>query len=349
MPPEDSWDAVQAAAERHQLQPALWPAVRRLGAVDAVPAGARRDLEEHLRRNQVRNLLLRRQLVEAAGALNLAGIEPMALKGALALARPVFPDPGARYMDDLDLLIRADDLPRATEVLTSLGYEARPWRFNDFSGPAHDLPFFGLGRPGPVELHVELGRTTVAGVLPSAALWQRTEPLELDGCRLWAPWPAHQVLHNVLHAQVHDRAHAVGALPLRDLYSLAWTLHRFGDHLDWDEVVGRMGAGDLAPVLRDHMHMARRLLSVPVPRIVTPGTRSRLHLLRVGAYTALGFPEDVERRLRFTFAADHMGHLYGPFDGSMALSAARGRHAGRLALGLLGRARHRSVRGRGRR
>ncbi|MDP8975954.1 MAG: nucleotidyltransferase family protein [Actinomycetota bacterium] len=334
-----SWEAIARAAERHDLLPALWPAVTGLGGQNAVPATVARRSEEHHRRNRVRNLLLRRQLVHVTRTLNGVGIEPLVLKGGTSIVQPLFPDPGARYMADLDLMLRPDQLAPAGRALTSLGYEERPWRFNDFSGPAHDSPFFMDGQPGPVELHGELGPSSVAGVLPAAAVWEQAVPSEADGTRLWLPSPTHLVLHNVLHAQVHSRGHAVGALPLRDLYTLAWIVHRHGHEVDWDEVVERLRRQGLERVLCSHLFMAQCLLGVPMPGHLKRSVGAVVHLIRVGMYAALEFPEDLERRIRLAFESEYMGHLYGPFDRRAALNGARARHAARLIWGCVRRER----------
>ena len=85
------------------------------------------------------------------GLLAAAGIRALELKGA-SLAREAHGDVGLRESADIDLLVDADELPRAARVLRDRGYEAprdpvRPDGMPDrnYSLPHPELP--------PVELH----------------------------------------------------------------------------------------------------------------------------------------------------------------------------------------------------
>ena len=62
--------------------------------------------------------------------------------------------------------------------------------------------------------------------------------------------PTDQVLHNILHAAVQDRGHAVGALPFKQLVILTRLVRVHGAEVDWQEIRARMEAQGLGRELR---------------------------------------------------------------------------------------------------
>jgi hypothetical protein len=70
-------------------------------------------------------LLLDACAVEVVGAFERAGIESLLLRGP-ALAAWLYGEHEPRPYTDVDLLVRADDVPRAETVLTGLGFDLLP-------------------------------------------------------------------------------------------------------------------------------------------------------------------------------------------------------------------------------
>jgi hypothetical protein len=78
------------------------------------------------------NTLMYQELERILKALDRAGIEVIVLKGA-ALAATVYADIGLRPMGDLDLLVKDEQLPRALEVILSMGYVEEPIPHEEFN------------------------------------------------------------------------------------------------------------------------------------------------------------------------------------------------------------------------
>jgi hypothetical protein len=159
-----------AAAVRRSSSPVaaapderLWPALRSLGpafagcpaalATLSPPAEVEALWRRDLRATRARNVLLLGELQRVFEALDAAGVPALAFKGAAALDR-LYADPGARPMDDADLLVRPADRDRAADVLGRLGYERRPEEPGRFGAtPPGEWTFDG---PVEIDLHWHL-------------------------------------------------------------------------------------------------------------------------------------------------------------------------------------------------
>ena len=72
--------------------------------------------------NTDRNRTALDQAQQVASALNLLGVQPVALKGLANILAGIYPDVGARYLADIDLLVPAVQFPAAVAAFQSLGY-----------------------------------------------------------------------------------------------------------------------------------------------------------------------------------------------------------------------------------
>ena len=113
------WRSLIALADRHGVQPLLYQALLRLE--DSVPAEEMLLLKHSYYTNLHKTLLLSRELIRILDHLAAIDVEVMPYKG-LALAEALYGDITLRQAGDIDLLIRAQDLPRIRGAVSELGY-----------------------------------------------------------------------------------------------------------------------------------------------------------------------------------------------------------------------------------
>lgn len=318
-----TWEDVVAMADELRIATALWRLVR---LRDDVPAHVASELRERHRANTIRNVRLRDQLRSAVEALNDSAIEPLLFKGALQLVDGTLEAIGDRSMEDLDLAVRRDELPRAEAALKAIGY--RPYQSKPFWHP-HEIPFLLDRSAGPIEVHVELGSPPIPSVLPVAEAWAKSSRLPVAGASARALSPTHQVMHGVLHSAVQDLNHATGGLPLRQLLIVSSLVRVHGQAVDWEKLRRRMEEHGLGPELQEYLWLAQRFAGMPSEAGDLPRA-SRLHDARVLASFALGWPADVERNLRYAFGRAYLDSLYGHGNRPARLAVARARHAIRI-------------------
>lgn len=122
IPEELDWDAFEAALRQHRVQPLL---IRGLRSMDADTVEQYPLLKQYRsRQNQYTMESFRRlqALAQACGALAAEGIRVFSMKGPL-LSMELYGDPALRTSRDLDVMVSGEDMHRAGEILTGLGYE----------------------------------------------------------------------------------------------------------------------------------------------------------------------------------------------------------------------------------
>ena len=230
-----------------------------------VGAEALARLDAVRRRLRADNLLLLARADEALDRLAAAGVTPIALKG-LDLLERVYPGVDLRTMDDVDLLVRREELGAALAALEAGGFALPPEPVRThYVRSSHHLPLESPG-PQPVdfELHWNLVQERRYRVDPGE-LFERAQPFELDGRRLLrlddADLAAHLLLHHFTH--YFDR---------RLKWAIDLELVNRREALDWEAVVGRLGAWG-ATVAGG---AAVRHLRKTVPQVVPPAVARAL-------------------------------------------------------------------------
>jgi hypothetical protein len=299
---ERTWQAVGGLALDHGLGPALWLS---LGS-NQPPQDLNDALRSAYHRNLGRMIRVRADLKVAIEALTAVGISTVPLKGAFHLLEHTFSQPAERFLFDLDLLVNPEDVSRAGAALETLGYRANPSTFDG----THDIPMTPEHRGVTIELHRALGGPAVTAVLPTPAFLAACRPVVREGVGYQAARPSHVVLHNVLHAQVHDRNHYAFGIALRQLHTFAAFVGRRGDEIDWDEVVQTMEAHESLPVLAGYVDLAEVLFGLAPPVALS---RSRMRRRACLITTAFFTPvSDVLRNVGRAFDARTLEARYGP-------------------------------------
>ncbi len=116
-------------AETEGVAPLVWWKLRRWAASGEGRLAANSPLRNLLTvlapayyETLARNTLLLRELARILEAFDAAGIETIVLKGA-ALAQTVYEDIGLRPMNDIDLLVRPEDVEKAVAIMRRLDYQ----------------------------------------------------------------------------------------------------------------------------------------------------------------------------------------------------------------------------------
>lgn len=234
--------ALLAVAGRHHLVAGLATALAARGLVaDDPEMDAYLDAIHALNADRNRRLLTEVALVSAA--MTTAGVQPVFLKGAAMLLRGDYPDPSARFLGDIDVLVAPEATEPVAQALAAHGFR----RKKDGPPGAHDrVKLHHPGHPAQVELHHPAVPAHLAPALPPAAMRARASAApSLAGAAL--PAATDLAAHLVLHAMLHDQNLWLAELPMRDGLDLA--LLARDPALDWDEVrhrLARVPAGTAA-------------------------------------------------------------------------------------------------------
>lgn len=278
---EPNLDAVDAGSSR------LLPlAYRNLGPLLAGDPDSAR-LKDAYRRSWTFNQIGLRVACRAIDALQAAGVEVLALKGA-ALLGSAYRDAGARPMGDVDLAVRENRVAEAVGALRAAGMtpiEENPERllavrhsiaFRDETGYEVDLHGRALWRPGL-----------------DSAFWDGSIEGEVAGARVRILNPADQLLHVCAHGAAWNPVH-----PVRWAADAFKTIEAADEELDWERLTSMAREGHLALPLSQALELLAEDLEAPVPA----APRSRLAAVPVSrrerrAHNALAQPPSWRRSL----------------------------------------------------
>jgi hypothetical protein len=276
------WDAVVALAAYERVAPLLWAAVA--GQRDEVPPPARDALEASFRQSAAAAARILPQAAALQRILRAASVDGLLWKGA-ALACSAYSDPGLRPFSDIDLLVRAGDVPAVHAALRQAGYaivgdeptEADlTWR--------HGRAYFDpQGGRVPVDVHWRYLGYPLQVALDYDAIVRRAVPVEINGEPGRMPAPAD---HVVALAVAYLREVWYGKPRLRYLRDVAAVARE--PLIAWESILA--AAAD-APLLRTPLCVtlaaaARLGAAVPpeiIDRLRPRGRLARSLIARAGA------------------------------------------------------------------
>jgi hypothetical protein len=117
---ELDWDYILNEAEENSITPLVGLQLHAIAA-DALPAAAAERLKNDCRANTIRCLFLSAELIKILDLFGSQGIRAIPYKGPV-LAVQAYGDVTLREYEDLDIVLRQKDLPKAHEVMLGLGY-----------------------------------------------------------------------------------------------------------------------------------------------------------------------------------------------------------------------------------
>src|SRR5580704_6090890 len=254
------WDYILDEAEENSVTPLLG---RQLQAhrTDAVPAAAWERLKHACRANTIRCLFLAAELTKILDLFASHGIQAIPYKGPV-LAVQVYGDLTLRQFEDLDIILRQSDLPKAHEVMLGMVYRPRfDWILS--SGAASSLVpgeynYRDEKRRVMVELHTELTLRHFPRVPNLAEFSQRLVSVKLNerAVQTFAIEDALPIL--CIH----------GAKDFWERFSwiadISELLQRY-PNLDWDATIQHAEAMDAERMLHTALLLATGLLDVAVP------------------------------------------------------------------------------------
>lgn len=270
------------------LAPALHPALSEKQLAGELPADFAAFLEAIYELNADRNRELLRETARIAALLGDSGIEPpVVLKGTAYLITGVIRHTGARYIEDLDLLLRPKDAEEAVRILLRSGMRCLNPKDAPLDGSMYHYP--RMGRPD-CRFGVEVHRRLPEGypVLSGNDLLRESTASSVDGVPVRVPSPEHLALHNILHTQTEVAPRNRILPPLRNVHDMALIAARFHEQLDWDRIRGQFRRAGQGHMLGTYLAFGSRFFAMPLPPSVRPAIEDRLRARHAAALYALG-------------------------------------------------------------
>ncbi len=231
------WETLAPIMRAENLTMALYPLVRDRNLLPAAVEAGLRNTYYNIAAHNIRFFAEVRQVVSQ---LHAAGVAVILLKGA-ALAYTLYPDPSAvRPMVDVDVLIPAQQTPRAHQVLTARGYAhlaAEPWPgfYRRYRNSRAYRRNSGGEAPYVVGLHWHLLDIPHYERIPMPQWFADAQPLGPAG----PPASVPAVEDHLVYMSAHLALHHQNDPALFRYYDLAALIHHAGEELDWEGVISR--------------------------------------------------------------------------------------------------------------
>jgi hypothetical protein len=284
------WEYVARLAQRHAVVPLVYRALQTY-ARGAAPEPVRKALFEKYRANAARNLLLAGELLRVAGRFESEGVRALAYKGP-ALAVAAYGDLSLRRFVDLDVIVRARDIVRASTLLKGLGYAPQgltPAQESALARTQHAVAYARDGGRLVVELHRDVSSKDFADVTLDEGAWARAARVSILNGSVWTPSAEDLLLALCVHGTKHlwER--------------LAWVCDVAGlvnsnPGLDWRVVFERASAARVERMLLLGLTLARGLAGAELPEDVWHKVESDEAAARLASGAALRMFDGAEYR-----------------------------------------------------
>lgn len=255
------WARFFRLLEAHHIAPLLYYYLREEKKLGVFQTPVQSQWEERYRaaqRDQILKSELFRPILEG---FNRRGIVPTVLKGT-HLGRRYYPAPALRPGDDIDLLIRPEEVSGAAAVFTAAG-----WEFVSSSSTARRYGRLDPeGRPVLIaEIHSSLRSPArrnpeFSAIIEDFRRFQLPFPIEGADCRVLEPEL------NLVYLSAHLGHHGYSRLIW--FYDLDLIIREEGEGLDWEAVIARSVGYRSASAIHHALALTVRLLGTPVPEEV---------------------------------------------------------------------------------
>jgi len=257
----EEWNKLLAEAERQLVAPLLFSLMVNLNTTHGFEIFQKEQLHQTYSVNTIRNMLILHDAEIVLTALRNAGIPAAGLKGVYLLEN-VYPDIGSRSMNDIDLLVKKQDLPKSLAVLQELGYQVETYfDLADENIDTKHVP--PMTKPGHaiVELHWTLLEEDEPFTIDAEALWQRALPAKIANVDAMTLGPEDLILHLCLHLTYQHYL----TLGLRGLMDIAQVIHKFEKKIDWKKLAQIAQSWGAERVTALTLKLVETQLGMPIP------------------------------------------------------------------------------------
>ena len=269
------WEEFIQTASNEILVPTIYSLLEKAGLVKDLPADVADFFFAARELNRRRNAAITERVRVIAEAANPAGVEPLLLKGFAYVLAGVYQDSADRFLMDIDLLVRKDQIPATLNALGELGYcfdEADPVD----RATNHTCATMSRSDSMTIDVHQTMGLGASSRVLSADEALTRSTSVMLDGSRVRILCPEDLVTHHILHSQVHELYRDRIWTPLRSIHDLALLQQRFGAALDWQQIARRFRKRRLYGTLVLFLLQARETIGLQNPLLGNIGPLLRL-------------------------------------------------------------------------
>lgn len=285
----DDWDGLFQWAVKNRLTPLLHWRLAREHDHQHVPEWFRQRLKAHYYQTSTRNLWLLQEAETILKRCEEHGLPIIPLKGIL-LANSLYPDAALRPFSDIDLLINKEHLPAVMQLLVSQGYYRLPELRNQFEEKFTSCVTFikeSALQPVVVELHWHiLYFPTYAPAIRIDDFWTNSQHQKINGCKVQAFKPEHQLIHLCLHYYLHGSCYFIW------LMDIALLVERYRNRIDWHAFGKTVKKYRIGKVVEEVLNNVKTAFDLEIPEIIDACNQERANLRNIALEAISRNPEN---------------------------------------------------------
>lgn len=255
---EADWENLLQQSDRHKITPLFYHRLRTFHPDIPIPPNVMGKLRQAYLDNSARNLRLYNNICKVLKILRRDSIPVIVLKGA-HLAELVYENRALRFMGDLDLLVKKDDLMRVDALLLEMG--CTPTVHNRIVGKDNnEFVYVMPKRDVSLEIHWSILSSMFPFNIDTDGQWERSRPVLIAGVDAAVLCQEDLLLHLCLHAGCH------GFEPGLKLFcDISEILQHNGGGLDWGLVQRRTSEWGIGKCVYLTLKLTMELLGVALP------------------------------------------------------------------------------------
>ena len=222
------WQYVLETALSNGVAPLLYYNLKKILPNHDIPSSTLEQLKKVYLTNTAKNMYSVDELSRILGKFAEKSIDMMVLKGA-ALANLVFPDIGLRVYNDIDILVKKEDLQAIETLIPDLGYistkdsiKQKHYREKHY----HLAPYIHQEKNIILEVHWNVTKRFPLNI---DSWWQRSRIAKIAGCPVRVLSPNDLFLHLCIHISNHG----FRKIHLRDLCDIYEMIKCHGEEIKW--------------------------------------------------------------------------------------------------------------------
>lgn len=228
---DDTWIEIIHFAKKMHLMPLLYSSLKKKEDIFP-PPDIFIQLKSFYRANAARNLFFTHNLLVLLTEFEKNNMRAIPLKG-IYLSNCVYDNPSARQMNDLDIMVRWEDIPDAWGIVERLGFNATSTCHldNTYRRIKHHAPDFIHPSGTRAEIHWNILSPNGGerGKNLEDMIWNHTMPGEILGKKALFLRPELSILHSTIHLTFLHMFNA----GIRDVYDIERIHRKFRCTIDW--------------------------------------------------------------------------------------------------------------------
>jgi hypothetical protein len=252
-------ELLYSVARDSTLAPIVYNVMWRHALLDLLPDPLKEQLLTFYHFTAARNAMIFRNLSAFLDGAQRRSFPVMLLKGVALIAAGYYPNKGLRFLSDLDVLVRLDDIGAADDLLYELGWHA-PVRItlDRQLSLHHHLSTVTTQEGIPVDVHFRLCRHPLK--IDLEEMWRRSRNLSELSPVAFAPSPEDLLIHLALNTSMHhpDRILQLHLKFLADLEALMSDDGKSA--FDWDYIFRTVSDAGMEVAVLHPLVLSYRLL-----------------------------------------------------------------------------------------